>query len=632
MEWVGSRSCAVFVNAQKSDFSLPEQNKLRIESEIDASSDSSRTVRSPLGDGLRERHWYIWAGNWSQTAFSRQCQQSRSGCSGRPDSCRVCVRDVANVPTESGKKEEQTTISTDGAQADGALKNVVCSSVWGVLCLMWDALLTNAARGGHGRSGPRGSRARSWWSFSNLLLAAHSNSHQQLHQPPQKMKFSSGLVLAAVAVTAAHAGNTNSLRTTEETAVEHDHQSPVVARDPVNGQEIKVKDFEVDLEKIFGKSKDGIPRKLNLLDLIGNGNGQADLTALAEYFIAGPSGSGDHSWLDDFDKTSGSDKESVVQSEYKDNSYDNKAGEPSTEDDLSWLNDFDVSAASAAAEKSATKGAAVYNDADDESTGVKGGDDVAEDDDEPEVDAVGAKSATKGDPKGGKGEASGSDDLAYLFDDEAGSNMFAGVKGDSKNPAPFVVGGDSTGVKGGDVMAEDDDEPEVDAVGAKSATKGDPKGGKGEASGSDDLAYLFDDEAGSNMFAGVKGDSKNPAPFVVGGDSTGVKGGDKEPYVTGEDDDSEVDDAGASKASKASKTGGDDITFANLYEEVSTGPVGGEDPVDDKHPIAVAGATKGKTPLTVDDDDSIANEVTQDDVVQSDENVKDDKVAAKGTK
>ena len=69
MEWVGSRSCAVFVNAQKSDFFLPEQNKLRIESEIDASSDSSRTVRSPLGDGLRERHWYIWAGNWSKPHF-----------------------------------------------------------------------------------------------------------------------------------------------------------------------------------------------------------------------------------------------------------------------------------------------------------------------------------------------------------------------------------------------------------------------------------------------------------------------------------------------------------------------------------------------------------------------------------
>ncbi|CAI5715539.1 unnamed protein product [Hyaloperonospora brassicae] len=107
------------------------------------------------------------------------------------------------------------------------------------------------------------------------------------------MKFSSGLVLAAVAVTAAHAGNSNSLRTTEATPIEHDFQSTVVARDPVNGREIKVKDLAVDLEQIFGKSKDGIPTKFNILDLIGSGNGQADLKVLAKSFNDVPSGSDD---------------------------------------------------------------------------------------------------------------------------------------------------------------------------------------------------------------------------------------------------------------------------------------------------------------------------------------------------
>ncbi|CAI5733369.1 unnamed protein product [Hyaloperonospora brassicae] len=574
------------------------------------------------------------------------------------------------------------------------------------------------------------------------------------------MKFSSGLVLAAVAVTAAHAGNSNSLRTTEETPSEHDHQSSGVAHDHVNVQKIEPEDLEVDLEQIFGISKDGSPTKFNIMDVIGSGDGQADLEDVVELIKSVGSDSDDLSWLDDFDKTSGSEKESVVQSEYEDNSYDDKAGKPSKGDDMSWLNDFDDSTANAAADKSATKGATVYDDADTDSTGVKGGDDEVEDDDEPEVDVNGAKSATKGDAKGEKGDASGSDDLAWLFDDDAGSKMFGGVKGDNKNPAPFVVGGDSTGVKGGDAEVEDDDEPEVDGNGAKSATKGDAKGEKGDASGSDDLAWLFDDDAGSKMFGGVKGDNKNPAPFVVGGDSTGVKGGDdvvedddesevdvngaksatkgdakgekgdasgsddlawlfdddagskmfggmkgdnknpapfvvggdstgvkggdaeveddddddlawlfdddagskmfggvkgdnknpapfvvggdstgvkggdKEPFVAGEDDDSEVDDAVASKASKASKKGGDDITFANLYDEGSNGLVGVEDPVDDKYPTAVAGATKGEAPSTEVDDDkeSFANEATQDDVVQSDENVKDDKSATKGTK
>ncbi|CAI5715545.1 unnamed protein product [Hyaloperonospora brassicae] len=343
------------------------------------------------------------------------------------------------------------------------------------------------------------------------------------------MKFSSGLVLAAVAVTAAHAGNSNSLRTTEATPIEHDFQSTVVARDPVNGREIKVKDLAVDLEQIFGKSKDGIPTKFNILDLIGSGNGQADLKVLAKSFNDG---------------------------ENKDNSYDTKEGKLWKEDGLVWLDAYDDDMASAAADKTATKGAAVSNGDDDNFTSSK--------------------------------------DLKWIEDDSVAGSR--------------------------------------DVVGVKSATKGYAESGKGDASGSDDLAWLFDDEAGSNTFADMKGDSQGAAPFVVGKDSVGGKGDDKGAFVIGGDDNDEVDDAVASKASKASKKGGDNITFSNLYDEGSNGLVGGEGPLDNKDTIAVASATKGKALSAKDDDKSIANEAVQNDVVQSDETVGGDNVATKGTK
>uniref|UniRef100_A0AAV1UMU0 Uncharacterized protein n=1 Tax=Peronospora matthiolae TaxID=2874970 RepID=A0AAV1UMU0_9STRA len=464
------------------------------------------------------------------------------------------------------------------------------------------------------------------------------------------MKLVAGLVVAALAVTAARADQMQNLRSTEEEEATSTSKGKLTSPVGAKANE-ELKDDEDDLtadvsDLVDGKGSAGDDMKINILDLIGTGSNQVDLKDIIDAIKdSSASGLGDLSWLyeeDDPDGKDGAKSSSIFGKGAGDGKDDlslffpdtSGSGDhvdgapPNLEDlfdgikkgagssgDLSWLfADASKSEDPHGAKDVATKG------------------DPLEESEEPtDVMATKASKATK---SGGK-EAP----LVDLFDD--GSN---GLLGGAKDVATK-----------GDPIEEDEDD-EVDPYGAKGvATKGDPleeseeptdvmatKASKATKSGGKEapLVDLFDD--GSN---GLLGGAKEVA----------TKGNpiEEDEEDEDEDEDENVDLVAtkggdkATKASKATKSGGEETPLVDLFDDGSNGLLGGakdvatkgdpieEDEDDEVDPYGAKGvATKGD-PIEEDEDDEVdpygaKGVATKGDPIEEDEDDEVDPYGAKG--
>ncbi|KAG6950849.1 hypothetical protein JG688_00013983 [Phytophthora aleatoria] len=136
------------------------------------------------------------------------------------------------------------------------------------------------------------------------------------------MKFATGLVLAAIAVTAANAGNPAYLRSTVSDDAsgsdDFDFSDSLDASESDNVQDDD--DLMIDLTDLFGSdsdSTDGSHLKINIMSLIGSGSDQVDIQDIIDAFKeaegSDASGSDDLSWLlEDDDSESGSEDPILV--------------------------------------------------------------------------------------------------------------------------------------------------------------------------------------------------------------------------------------------------------------------------------------------------------------------------------
>ncbi|KAL3662493.1 hypothetical protein V7S43_012348 [Phytophthora oleae] len=220
------------------------------------------------------------------------------------------------------------------------------------------------------------------------------------------MKFATGLVIAALAVTAANAGNPNYLRSTDSDSLDasgsddFDFSSSDSFEDSGSDDLLDDEDLEIDLTDLFGSdSTDGSHVTVNIMSLIGSGSDQVDLQDIIDAFEdedgSSDSGSDDLSWLLDSDSDSGSDEIIVKSGKGKTIQEDTDSGS----DDLSWLDDSDSESGS--------------------------------------EDPILVKGATKGKTPVVEDSDSGSDDLSWLLDSDSdsGSDDAVLMKGGNKTPA-----------------------------------------------------------------------------------------------------------------------------------------------------------------------------------------------------
>ncbi|GMF28440.1 unnamed protein product [Phytophthora lilii] len=312
------------------------------------------------------------------------------------------------------------------------------------------------------------------------------------------MKFATGLVLAALAVTAANAGNPNYLRATKTESASDDFDfsdsldasgssdcpedcpdkyKPVKDSDGVEypnecfmrmaqctdasgslgdladlyGGSVDEDDLTIDLTDLFGSdSTDGSHVKVNIMSLIGSGSDQVDMQDIIDAFEEedgsddSESGSDDLSWLFDSDSDSGSDDDVMVKGGKKTPVYDDS---DSDEDDVMVKGG---------------KKTPVYDDDSDSGEDdvlVKGGKKtpiVDDDSDSGEDDILvkgGSKTpATKSGKatKASKTDAS-ADTIGSLYED--GSEGIIGDESESDEEDPTLVKG---ATKGKTVLDEDD--------------------------------------------------------------------------------------------------------------------------------------------------------------------------------
>uniref|UniRef100_M4BV14 Uncharacterized protein n=1 Tax=Hyaloperonospora arabidopsidis (strain Emoy2) TaxID=559515 RepID=M4BV14_HYAAE len=413
----------------------------------------------------------------------------------------------------------------------------------------------------------------SWRSSNSSRLHTCTPEHP-LHSKPS-MKLVAGLVMAALAVTAARADQMQNLRSTEkEEAMSKGKLTSTVGAKANEEPEDDEDDLTADISGLVGGKGAGDDMKVNILDLIGSGSNQVDLMDIIDAIKdSSTSGFGDLSWLDEEDDPDeedltvgkgGAKSSPIFGKGLRDDMFDlllfpdtsgsgdHGGGTPDdfknfaafneesagSKGDISWLFADDLKSEDPHGAKGvATKGNPFEEDEDE-------GEDEDEDEDEKST-GVKATKASKSTKSGGE-EAP----LYSLFDD--GSN---GLLGGTKDVATK-----------GDPLEEDEDD-EVDPHGAKGvATKGDP------------LEEDEDDEVDPHGAKGVatKGDSlEGDEDEEV--DPAATKGGDK-----------------ATKASKATKSGGEEAPLYSLFDDGSNGLLGGTRDV----------ATKGD-PLEEDEDDEV---------------------------
>uniref|UniRef100_A0AAV1UMS9 Secreted protein n=1 Tax=Peronospora matthiolae TaxID=2874970 RepID=A0AAV1UMS9_9STRA len=327
------------------------------------------------------------------------------------------------------------------------------------------------------------------------------------------MIFASGLVLAAVAVTAANAGNPSNLRTTDEATTTNGDKSLLLDHYPSGSEDIDPDDLTIDLTEILGESTDGSHIKLNILDLIGSGSDQVDIDDIIEAF-RDPSGDDYLPWLDDLDEKDGSQEHHHHHHHHYHHHHEKEdnADMAGSGNDLMWINDW-ISTNAGSRDTFATKGP----------IGGAAGDIDSFEDSSPDAlnsgsaDPNAAKAATKGSYPYGKGQGSGDNNMAWLFEDDGSVDPSA-----TKGGAAFVTGDDPVATKGGlngaGVYHDDLTSGSTDPVASK-ASKASKKGAVGpipvylfnDGSNADIDEKIVEDDNHSFMFAGA---TKGSSPVV----------------------------------------------------------------------------------------------------------------------
>ncbi|KUF85877.1 hypothetical protein AM587_10007999 [Phytophthora nicotianae] len=161
------------------------------------------------------------------------------------------------------------------------------------------------------------------------------------------MKFATGLVLAAIAVTAANAGNPAYLRSTVSDDASGSDDFDFSDSLDASGSDdlLDDEDLTIDLTDLFGSdsdSEDGSHLKINIMSLIGSGSDQVDIQDIIDAFEeaegSDASGSDDLSWLLDSDSGSDDDDEILLKGGKGKTLVDDSGS-----DDLSWLQEDDDS-------------------------------------------------------------------------------------------------------------------------------------------------------------------------------------------------------------------------------------------------------------------------------------------------
>ncbi|CAI5733363.1 unnamed protein product [Hyaloperonospora brassicae] len=452
------------------------------------------------------------------------------------------------------------------------------------------------------------------------------------------MKYAVGLVLAALAVTAAHAGHLQNLRANKEDELASKGLLEDETDAGLNDEPAKKKDALMVTVKGPAGSDD---IKINIMDLIGSGSGQADILDVVSAELKTPS----YAWL----RTAG-DKDPIA----------GKGANDGSAEDLSWLSSEESGNEDPAGTKGSMSDAEIekflqqlLSDGSGEGDhlgakggagdplgakgGAKGALSLEDEEEEEEVDPIGAKGGA-GDPLGAKGGAKGA--LSLEDEEEEEEVDPIGAKGGAKgalsledeeeeeevDPIGAKGGaGDPLGAKGGAKGAlsleDEEEEEEVDPIGAKGGA-GDPLGAKGGAKGALSLEDEEEEEevdpigakGGAGDPLGAKGGAKgalsledeeeeeevDPIGAKGGaGDPLGAKGGAKGALsLDDEEEDEEVDPIGAkggdksTKASKSTKAGAEGGSLAGLFDEGTDGLVGDE---GESVPL-MAGGKKGTSP------------------------------------
>ncbi|CAI5733366.1 unnamed protein product [Hyaloperonospora brassicae] len=369
------------------------------------------------------------------------------------------------------------------------------------------------------------------------------------------MKYAVGLVLAALAVTAAHAGQPQNLRANKEDELASKGLLEDETDAGLNDEPAKKKDVVMVTVKGPAGSDD---IKINIMDLIGSGSGQVDFADILDAEVNSP--------LYDRLRSSG-DNDPIA----------GKGANDGSAEDLSWLS----------SEESGNEDPA----------GTKGG--------LSDVDILKKLMLTFGDGSGNedpsdtKGSLSGAEFDKYLIQlvgDESGEGDHLGAKGGAKGALSLDNEeqdeevdplGAKGGAKGALSLEDEEEEEEVDPIGAKGGA-GDPPGVKGGAKGA--LSLEDEEEEEEVDPIGAKGGA---------GDPLGAKGGAKGALsLDDEEEDEEVDPIGAkggdksTKASKSTKAGAEGGSLAGLFDEGTDGLVGDE---GESVPL-VAGGKKGTSP------------------------------------
>ncbi|OWZ14881.1 hypothetical protein PHMEG_00011561 [Phytophthora megakarya] len=358
------------------------------------------------------------------------------------------------------------------------------------------------------------------------------------------MKFATGLVLAALAVTAVNAGNPKNLRSTVDDSASDDFDFSD-SLDASGSDDFDEDDLMIDLTDLFGSDSDsdsGSHVKVNIMSLIGSGSDQVDLQDIIDAFgdEDSASGSDDLSWLLDSDSGSDDDDEILVKGGKEDPTLVKGATKGKTpvyeddsdsgSDDLSWLDDSD--SASDEEDPILVKGA------------TKGKTPAVEE------DPILVKGATKGKtPVYEDDSDSGSDDLSWLLDSDSDSASDEEdpilVKGATKGKTvedPVLTKGKSPLY---DDSEEDDDEVLVKGGNKSPATKTSKTEKAAKTSGSNMLLENLYDEGSE----GTLGEEEDP--ILVKGATKG-----KTPVVDdASDEDDHLQTSQAEKtATKSSKT------------------------------------------------------------------------------
>ena len=347
------------------------------------------------------------------------------------------------------------------------------------------------------------------------------------------MIFASGLVLAAVAVTAANAGNPSNLRSSEEATKSNGENSLFVARNPSGSEDIDPDDLMIDLTEILGESTDGSHIKLNILDLIGSGSDQVDIEEIIDAF-KDQSGDDDLSWLDDLDEKDGSQEHHHHHHHhYHHHENEDMVDKDVSDNDLMWINHWintNAGSTDTAATKGAVGGAAMNGDVDDDSNNDSSNSGT--------TDPIAAKKASKGPSSYGKDQGSGGDNMAWLFEDDGSVDPTA-----TKGGAAFMNGDDPVATKGGlNGAGVYNDDLATDPVAAK-ASKASKKGAAGPIP-----VNLFNDSSNADIGEEIVEDNNHSFMFA---------GATKGPSLAVEDDDNSKPDADVSTQDEAVQT--DDV-------------------------------------------------------------------------